>query len=337
MKIGSNDDLEISYMAKFRQMASEFGVFTEYERDRAARDIGLHFTQETHDGGRLVTPSLVWFQMKGITSEHLPADKFKILEEISLSLETKHLTFWHILPEPTYLVVYVECEDKFYVIDVKEYIKNKWGDKILSSNQKSHTVKINKKNSLDKHAFGLILRNNLVRILKERFNGESSETRIFLRDSQIIKELRSSRENGTKIRMRVIKWMSKMRTEVYFEMEDKEQSSWKIFRTHWEFSLQDIQKEFPYLDISVDSRNEFTDYNDESDLYGRENLLELPNGQISEAVDTGEMFEHFLNIKLNDTGNVWANTLDILERSEIISVPKGATFVSVAPWHSRDV
>jgi hypothetical protein len=43
MQIGSTDDFEQQYMAKFRAIASTYGIFVEYSIDRAASGSTLTF------------------------------------------------------------------------------------------------------------------------------------------------------------------------------------------------------------------------------------------------------------------------------------------------------
>ena len=162
VKIGAADALEHIYMAKFRAFAAAYGTFVEYATDRAARDIGLHFTQLSAGGGRVVTPALVWFQMKGISAARLSVEAYEAAETVSLQLQTDHLRFWYVAPEPTYLVMYIESGDQFLVFNVKEWVAGQLGETILTSTQQTHTVKVDKKNILDDHAFRIMLRKNLV-------------------------------------------------------------------------------------------------------------------------------------------------------------------------------
>ena len=46
MRVGKSDAFEREYTQKFRLLAAEHGEFVHYERDRAARDIGLHLTRK---------------------------------------------------------------------------------------------------------------------------------------------------------------------------------------------------------------------------------------------------------------------------------------------------
>jgi hypothetical protein len=118
VKIGGRDDFESVYMAKFRSLAAPYGVFVEYEKDRAGRDIGLHLTQPSRDGdGKIVTPALVWFQMKGIMENTLSLKDYRAADDVPVDLDTSHLRFWYINVQPTYLAVYVESADQFLAID----------------------------------------------------------------------------------------------------------------------------------------------------------------------------------------------------------------------------
>ena len=134
LRIGQSDKFERLYFAKFREIGSQFGEFVEYERDRAGRDIGLHFVSQKSDGGEIVDPSLVWFQIKGLQTETLSVEEFETLEHLSVRLDIQHLRFWYIAPEPTYLALYVESKDTFFVLNIQKYIGDKFGDEILTLN-----------------------------------------------------------------------------------------------------------------------------------------------------------------------------------------------------------
>src|SRR5436190_121857 len=98
--IGKTDSFEQGYMAKFEQLASDHGVFVKYERDRAARDIGLHLTKELKSGQKQVTNSLVWFQMKGVMATTLTKEQFEKAKSVKLSLDVEHLRHWFLDKEP---------------------------------------------------------------------------------------------------------------------------------------------------------------------------------------------------------------------------------------------
>ncbi|MDO8502760.1 MAG: hypothetical protein Q7S20_13035 [Gemmatimonadaceae bacterium] len=72
----SQDAFERRYMAAFEALAAQHGIVVKYQRDRAARDIGLHLTKPDREGAETLTSSLVWFQMKGITAAVLTKETF---------------------------------------------------------------------------------------------------------------------------------------------------------------------------------------------------------------------------------------------------------------------
>ena len=104
--VGQNDAFERRYMEKFRAFASEFGEFVTYERDRGARDIGIHLTHKLRSGQERMSSALCWFQMKGIMAKRLSVDSFESGSHITLSLQVTHLRYWFLQPMPTYLAVY---------------------------------------------------------------------------------------------------------------------------------------------------------------------------------------------------------------------------------------
>ena len=112
-------------------------MFTEYERDRAGRDKGLHFVTNKADGGEIVSPSQVWFQMKGVKKDTFSEKQYLACDHMSISLKQNHLRFWYIAPEATYLVLYIESVDKIFVLNIQRYITDYFGDGILTLDQKN--------------------------------------------------------------------------------------------------------------------------------------------------------------------------------------------------------
>ncbi len=339
MKIAPNDDFEHIYMQKFRVLASSYGEFVEYERDRAARDIGLHFTQTKGPAeSKIVTPALAWFQMKSIRESKLPFEDYQSDENLKISIETKHLVFWHLCATPTYLVIYVESADIFHVLNVKRKIEEDFGTEILQSSQRTHTITMSKQTILDEGAFKKIMTDNLLTELRAQIEGEDEEAQKFLRDSEIIRWLSlAETDDQIKIRAMLIKYMSKTRTEVHFQRYDVEEEEWVAIREHWQYMLRDIDQAFPYLELSACNKVEISEDGEWEDAeeIDPECLFELPNGEISIAGHHVEIFAHYLNVSLNSIGRSWANTLTALENAEVIAVDMSPKFLSVAPWHDR--
>lgn len=362
MKVGQSDDLEQRYMAKFREIAAHYGTFVEYSTDRAARDIGLHFTQPLEPSGKIVTPALVWFQMKGISSKALSLEAYESKSSVTLSLQTNHLRFWYVALEPTYLAVYVESAEKFLVMNIKEWVRSRIGEDILTSTKQTYSVSIDRKNILDDHAFQLMLRNNLVSIVRTRLGTlDDEEASRFLKGSEVVKWIDASQRAGIKTRVSVKSWLSKMRTEVAFLSSAQEEADWLIVREHWEYCMPPLTETFPFLAITGGRVARFSQGTvSEGDSYSHRRIVDWVNPDTADSMDGeeldpdgwldlggdlysygdvagGEWVSHELDIALNDLGASWLKTLTIMEKAEIIAVGKADGWVSVAPWHARDL
>jgi len=128
--VGDNDFFEGLYKQKFKSIASEQGEFIYYDRDRAAIDLGVHLTRPG-EKGREVSQTRIWFQLKGKRSATLSQAEYSRRGEISLTIKLADLKFWFASPEPIYLVLYVECVDKFLAEDVQEIVSRQWGEGLL--------------------------------------------------------------------------------------------------------------------------------------------------------------------------------------------------------------
>ncbi|MBN9987224.1 DUF4365 domain-containing protein [Rhizobium laguerreae] len=362
MKIGKTDAFEADYMTKFRQIAAPFGIFMDYETDRAGRDIGLHLTQASSSGeGRIVTPISVWFQMKGIMPQTLSLKDLNASEQVTVALQTNHLAFWYMNPQPTYLAIYVGSAELFLAIDIKDWVGENFGDRILAHAPKTVAVSVSKRNLLDEQFFRNVLNRNLVPTLRSIFSREKDEgIARFLRDSSLVKWLFNCETSGSQARIRVVSYMSKMRTEVYFESSTAG-AEWVEMRAHWQFAMSDLASSFPFLTFrpqrtaAWQSETEYGwdsephvvrrlridepddgEWWDEDEDTDPECLFDLGDGSMSYGqMAGGEIISHEIAISLNEVGNRWATILKTLETSEIISVTAEPHFLSVAPWHAR--
>ena len=77
LQIGITDAFERDYMQRFRALAGKFGEFVFYERDRGARDIGLHLTHKLASDKERMSTAFCWFQMKGVMAETLTDKQFE--------------------------------------------------------------------------------------------------------------------------------------------------------------------------------------------------------------------------------------------------------------------
>lgn len=170
MQVGKEDVFERIYTQKFRELASQFGEFVAYERDRGARDIGLHFTRPTKSGRQIVSSTLVWFQLKGLHSNTLSTEKLRETDRISVSLKVHQLQFWYLQPSPTYLVVYLECVDQFFILNIKKYLEETFGDSIFHTLSATTTISFSaREHKLDENAFNLVLMAGDVELWKQFF------------------------------------------------------------------------------------------------------------------------------------------------------------------------
>lgn len=176
-RIGKHDEFEGIYKEKFRSLARPYGEFVEYERDRAAIDVGLHLTEVADDKVRekfknvskTVTHTRVWFQLKGLHESTLSLEEFNESSDVPLSLELNQLRFWYASPEAVYLAVYVECADVFLVEDIRDVIDRHWGESIFSAEtfregQETATVRVLKSAQLDDDLWYRMLGHRSMRI-----------------------------------------------------------------------------------------------------------------------------------------------------------------------------
>ncbi|MDT4896710.1 MAG: hypothetical protein QOH25_1787 [Acidobacteriota bacterium] len=142
LKNDKRNKFERMYTKKFEGLAAEHGIGIEYDEDRAALDYGLHLTITDEKDNPLegVTSTRVWFQFKGKSLKTLTLERFNKSVEISEQVEIDHLRQWYRYAEPVYLTIYIEAVDRFYAIDVKQFIDDHWGASIF----KDETFKLTK-------------------------------------------------------------------------------------------------------------------------------------------------------------------------------------------------
>jgi hypothetical protein len=349
MKIAKVDDFETNYVNKFRALASPYGIFLEYEKDRAAIDIGIHFTQSKKDGTKIVTPSIGWFQLKGIMASTLSAADFNQLTDIPISIPISHLRFWYYLPYPVYLAVYLEALDQFVVINAQRWIREHFQQKILSAVAQTTTIRIPKANKLGAHVFRIMTEIGQ-RSPVEKALEDADGARVFLRDDQIIKRLATAAERNAEMRVTVIKYGSKTRTEVYFEERTSAEDEWVTVRSHWHFMMGNLSGAFPYLDFEAfnEDNNIGTWQNhhfEPSDQFSWEyeggldcdEVLIMDDGCVIAGEGQFERMEYELRPSLNDLGKEWASILTALEKAEVMAVDETPVFVNVAPFAGFDL
>ena len=348
MVIGKTDTFERIYTERFRLLASQFGEFVHYERDRGARDIGLHLTRKTAKGNETLSSAFCWFQLKGIMAETLPLKKYKKLKEIKYPLRVEHLRFWYLQPMSTHLVIYIQSVDTFLVLNIQKYVSDKWGNKIIALDQKTATVNIPTDSILDERAFELLLRlgeiSEWVKILGVDKRDEEN-VHLCQRDYEVIFNIGTAKDRGVEYKLGFRKWFSKLRGEVYIEEKTIGQSEWINLREHFQhmMSIDDLEDTYPYLEFIPEEDNASID----SEFYA--NLSEdakdlvydytFKNGNTVYGKECGGIFvDYHIMITLNNLGEQMFEWVNILLSAKLLALgPNKRRFLSVAPWNSRAV
>ena len=233
--VGKTDQFEHLYKEKFRNFAAQFGHFVEYERDVATRDLGLHLTEPMQSGGVKLTSCLCWFQMKGVMAETLPKEKAEKASAFRYRLKVEHLKFWFLQPMPTYLALYIESLDRFLILNLQKYVQERWGNKILSLNQKTADVQVAAGSVLDDAALRIILRESTVEQWVKAMSADEGQIRLCQRDYNIIWRLGTAASRKVEHRFEIYDWQSKTRGEVHIqERALGDTGEWTTLRNHWQ-------------------------------------------------------------------------------------------------------
>lgn len=351
LKIGKSDVLEREYMQLFRQLASKYGEFVVYERDRAGRDIGLHLTRPTAGGGETVTTTLRWFQMKGVAETTLSASEIAKLESVRLALEVKHLKFWYQLPDPTYLVVYLQATREFLVMDVQKFIQERWGDAVLELAQKEATVEVPIHSVLDEDAFQQILARSDAEWLERFCSASPRNARLAVRDCDLILAIGDASTRHAQVEALFRDWISKTRSEIHFS-EVSPTGAPKPLQVRWVhmFSITEIEEHLPWLTcfqvarhidswMEDDAAAEEEGYEPWDEESGEYSVVELPSGIFLYGEEaSGEYVEYRFYERLNELGEVMLDWINRMRAAgQMTGDPSAGEFVSVAPWDARNV
>ena len=350
--VGRADEFEHRYMEKFRNFAAQFGHFVAYERDVATRDIGLHLTEALQSGGAKLTTCLCWFQMKGIMADTLPEEEAKVAETFRYRMKVEHLKFWFLQPMPTYLALYIESLDRFLILNLQKYVDMTWGRDILSLTQKTANAEVSAGSMLDKEALGIILRESTVEEWMKAMSADESQIRLCQRDYNIIWRIGTAAARKVELRFEIYDWQSKTRGEVHIQERGQGDSGdWTTLRDHWQLMLQatGVEEMYPYLDFTADEEGEEYSCNDYDDDESFGNYwdddreyrptFKLKSGQIAVGDDcSGEFHLYYIIPALNELGRNLFKLIETLIEIKVVSIKnEGGEFVSIAPWHRRQV
>lgn len=336
LKVGDKDVFERLHTEKFRLLASRFGEFVSYERDRAARDIGLHLPYKSPSRGEQLSTALCWFQLKGIQSATVPKEQFDQLQSVKISLKVRHLQFWYLQPMPTYLALFVESADTFLVLNLQDYATATWGRGILNLTQDEATVEIRRGSVLDEEAFYTILARSDVEQWAKALGTDSESARLCRRDYDLIWHFGTAGRRRVFHKVRIVDWQSKTRGEIHFEECSKsDKDDCETIRSHWQFMLsaRDVEGMYPYLTLYA---LEEDTWEDEDEWVPR---LVLSNGDEIVGSDcAGEYFEYIVGAKLNKLGSQLFKSVQALAKIGLIKINENLDeFISIAPWHHRSV
>lgn len=363
LPIGKTDVFEAVYTEKFRNMFRGRGVFVQYEKDRGARDIGIHLTEPLPKGrgGARVTSAFCWFQLKGKMATTLSESEFQKANSVKISLEVNHLQFWYTQFAPTYLALYIESVDRFLILNLQQYVADRWGKSVFSVPSATVTIEVPTTSILDDQAIALILRTSNEREWQIALNQQSSHVKQCVRNWKLIWQIAAAEQRGSEVRAEIVDWQSKLRGELYFAARNVDMNpnpsrdniswqkahlqepEWKQLRGHWQLGMraEEIEALYPYLDFlplaSDPDDSEEDSWMDDDD--GDDPILVLASGTRIRGTDAaGEYFYYQLRIRLNALGKQLHESICQLRDIGFIEVDADlGDFISVAPWHSRSV
>ena len=268
--VGKTDAFEREYMEKFRVFASQFGEFVNYEHDRGARDIGIHLTHKLTSGKERLSSALCWFQMKGVMATTLSSADFDKSEKAKITLKVDHLRYWYLQPMPTYLALYIECIDTFFVLNLQKYVIDEWGKDILTLDQATATVYISKESVLDEQAFRLILAESDTEEWKKALGAEEDAVSVCLRDYDLIWHIGTAQDRNVGHKLVFMDWQSKTRGQFYiYERPQDSNDEWHTLRKHLQYMMNvfDLERVYPYLEFYALEDDDDDDWGYDEDDY----------------------------------------------------------------------
>ncbi len=130
---------EDDYTLRFEQLVRQRGLLAHFKRDRARIDVGIMLNKL---GTLELSGVKVWFQLKGIHTRTLSAEKLTAQGYAALSIRLDDLRFWYASPEATYLVVYIEATGEFLAEDARDIVERQWGVDFLAPGRFGDQVEI---------------------------------------------------------------------------------------------------------------------------------------------------------------------------------------------------
>jgi hypothetical protein len=336
----AQDVFERKYMNRFRDQVSDIGVVVTYERDRAARDIGVHLFRTKDSGDQEATGSLIWFQMKGLMNQSMTAEEFAKLDSIPVRVRVSDLQLWVKSNAPTYLAVYVESADTFFVLDVVAYARTRFGDSLFILKEKTVTIHVSRSSPLDERTFEILFARGSVDEWSRILRCTEDEALLCLRDLPVIWHIGTAERRRMELRLLVTDWQSKLRGEVALQERPQgsiKEADWIPVRVHLQFMLaiDDVEGMYPHLDFEPADE----DFQSECDWSNEDGnpSHELKDGTIVYGRNVSDEYHSFeLRPKLNEAGLRLFSLIERLIDASIADTPDGElTMINIAPWEQR--
>ena len=167
-RLNPEEIFEDEYTDLFVRRFRRHGVTVKYERDRAARDIGVHLTAP---GSLDLSAVRVWFQLKGVHRETLDADHLAQKNSIPVSLNVDDIKKWYAAPEAVYIVVYLEAFNEFFGEDIRDLVDQAFADwkgtfasKMEGLSQKTVTLHVSTSSVFDQAMIKGLFRHKSMRV-----------------------------------------------------------------------------------------------------------------------------------------------------------------------------
>ena len=335
-QVGATDAFERRYRAAFKERIARYGLSVEYEQDHAGRDTGVHFTQRVQGGGEAVSPSVVWFQLKGKMRGAFSKEQFKAQPSIPVVVDRKHLAFWQGSPEPTYLAVFVEAVRQFFLYDTAD------APKMRPNSTGTVTLHVSKGNVLDAQRVATVVERAAIRVLRHLFHDASSQdAHIAIRDAEVLLALAREQAVHREVRMVFRDWVSKLRADADIYVF-RRPGGWRSIRQHLQYMLsgEKLRSAFPYLTFAEPDSYELTDEPllvDPDGFFGWDEYqptLKIGSKTFHGTDHAGEIEEYEFVIRLNSKGRRMCRWVQALRDRAALPKPKrSAVMVSVAPFH----
>lgn len=240
---------------------------------------------------------------------------------------------------PTYLALYIESVDKFFILNLTKFVRDKWGRDILTLDQATATVEVPIESELDKQAFRLILQENDIEEWKKALGNNDENIDVCYRDYDLIWHLGTADERNATHELEFWDWQSKMRSQIYIH-EIREDGK-EVLREHWQYrmSIHDLEESYPYIEFFAKEEGEKDDWWDDDGEYSEVPDITLTNGDVISGVNAAyEYFAYECGVKLNDIGKELFEWVKFLSGVGLIEITPGKSeFISIAPWHGRAV